>query len=148
MYYPGRGLIILRLHLRMSFYGGTGVIRVVNIAGCWETAVKEMNAWIKNSGLYAAGGLKGTITDLRGAEAWTVTGPEYPDCAEMDSDADTPPPDFTATTLTGIIDDEEDPEGGLAHKSQDEGGGEDEDEDGEEVKHGNNKGDEEEEEGS
>ena len=53
----------------MSFYGGTGVIRVVNIAGCWETAVKEMNAWIKNSGLYAAGGLKGTITDLRGAEA-------------------------------------------------------------------------------
>ena len=148
MYYPGRGLIILRLHLRMSFYGGTGVIRVVNIAGCWETAVKEMNAWIKNSGLYAAGGLKGTITDLRGAEAWTVTGPEYPDCAEMDSDADTPPPDFTATTLTGIIDDEEeDPEGGLAHKSQDEGEGEDEDEDGEEVKHGNYKGNEEEEEG-
>ena len=103
MYYPGRGLIILRLHLRMSFYGGTGVIRVVNIAGCWETAVKEMNAWIKNSGLYAAGGLKGTITDLRGAEAWTVTGPECPDCAEMDSDADTPPPDFTATTLPALL---------------------------------------------
>ena len=40
-----------------------------------------------------------------------MTGPECPDCAEMDSDADTPPPDFTATTLTGIIDDEEDPEG-------------------------------------
>jgi hypothetical protein len=59
MHYPGRGLIILRLHLRMSFYGGTGVIHVVNIAGCWETGVKEMNAWIKNSGLYAAGGLKG-----------------------------------------------------------------------------------------
>ena len=138
MYYPGRGLIMLRLHLRMSFYGGTGVIRVVNIAGCWETAVKEMDAWIKNSGLYAAGGLKGTITDLRGAEAWTAAGPECPDCAEMDSDADTPPPDFTATTLTtGITDDEEDPEEGLAHKSQDEGGGEDEDEDGEEVKHGN-----------
>jgi hypothetical protein len=65
----------------------------------------------------------------------------------MDSDADTSPPDFTATTLTGIIDDEEDPEGGLARKSQDEGGGEDEDEDGEEVKHGNYKGDEEEKEG-
>ena len=76
-----------------------------------------------------------------------MTGPECPDCAEMDSDADTSPPDFTATTLTGIIDDEEDPEGGLAHKSQDEGGGEDEDEDGEEAKHGNYKGDEEEEEG-
>ena len=43
----------------MSFYGGTGVIHVVNIAGCWETGVKEMNAWIKNSGLYAAGGVKG-----------------------------------------------------------------------------------------
>ena len=63
-----------------------------------------------------------------------MTGPECPDCAEMDSDADTSPPDVTATTLTGIIDDEEDPEGSLAHKSQDEGGGEDEDEDGEEVK--------------
>jgi hypothetical protein len=92
MYYPGRGLIMLRLHLRMSFYGGTGVIRVVNIAGCWETAEKEMNSWIKNGGLYAAGGLKGAITNLRGA-----------DCAEMDSDADTPPPDFTATTLPTLL---------------------------------------------
>ena len=95
---------MLRLHLRMSFYGGTGVIRVVNIAGCWETAEKEMNSWIKNGGLYAAGGLKGTITDLRGAaEAWTVTGPECPDCADMDSDANPPPPDFTATTLPTLL---------------------------------------------
>jgi len=58
MYYTGRGLIMMRLHLRMSFYGGTGVIRVVNIAGCWETAEKDMGAWIKKGGLYAAGGLK------------------------------------------------------------------------------------------
>ena len=49
-----------------------------------------------------------------------MTGPECPDCAEMDSDADTSPPDFTATTLTGIIDDEEDPEGAwlASHKTR------------------------------
>jgi len=49
-----------------------------------------------------------------------MTGPECPDCADMDSDADPPPPDFTATTLPGIIDDKEDPEGAwhTSHKTR------------------------------
>jgi transposase len=131
MYYPGRDLTVLRLHLRMGFYGGTDANNTtwdeVNIAGAWETAEKEMNAWIKKDIEYVADGLTGTITDLRGAEAWTSTGPECLDCADMDLDADPPPPDVTATTLPDMSDEQEDPEGEEGELgSQDEGEGEDE----------------------
>jgi len=117
--------------LRLGFYGGTDANNTtwdeVNIAGAWETAEKEMNAWIKKDIEYVADGLTGTITDLRGAEAWTSTGPECLDCADMDLDADPPPPDVTATTLPDMSDEQEDPEGEEGELgSQDEGEGEDE----------------------
>ena len=131
MYYPGRDLTVLRLHLRLGFYGGTDANNTtwgeVNIAGVWETAEREMNAWIKKDIEYVADGLTGTITDLRGAEAWTSTGPECLDCADMDVDADPPPPDITTTTLPDMSDEQEDSEGEEGELgSQDEGEGEDE----------------------
>ena len=60
--------------MRLGFYSGDNEYEKpwgeVNVAGCWEKAKREMNAWLSKGRLHVEYGLSGTISDLKGAEAW------------------------------------------------------------------------------
>ena len=80
LYEVGRGKMATRRHLRRGWYGGKGKstarFAACNVKGCWQTAEREMNAWIAQDKKYTAGrGVEGKLGGLLGAERWTSTGP-------------------------------------------------------------------------
>ena len=108
MYEPGRNLAQTRLHLRMGFYGGTDthgrVWPLVDIAGCYAKAEGEMNRWIAADKSHVADGLHGTITDLKGAGAWTSTPEDCLNITGMEVPVESP---VEVVALTPEYEDEE-----------------------------------------
>jgi hypothetical protein len=123
MYFPGRTLAVTRLHLRMGFYGGDDgqgtVWKVVDVAGCWRKAEREMNRWIAADLAHVADGLHGTITDLQGWEAWTSSSATCLNIQDMDVEADPGPveagalADVDAADEHDFSDDDEEEDGEL-----------------------------------
>jgi len=77
LYKPKRTLNSTRRHLRRGWYGGKGKgsprFEKCNVRGCWETAEREMNAWIGKDRTYNENGVEGSLQELVGAERWTRT---------------------------------------------------------------------------
>lgn len=111
MYFVGRKLIDTRLHLRIGFYGGLGpragvTWARIKVAGCWTTAMTEMNKWIDVDTTHVgAKGLSGTITDLAGAANWATSDESCLDITDMHCAADPAPVD-AAVLQVGPADEE------------------------------------------
>jgi hypothetical protein len=78
LYKAGRNLERTRRHLRRGWYGGKGKgtqrFAACNVRGCWETAEREMNAWIAKDKAHTEDqGVEGKLGELLGAERWTKT---------------------------------------------------------------------------
>ena len=107
----------------MGFYGGTDTraseswLRV-DVAGCWATAMKEMNRWIAADKDHVDGGLTGTIMALGNVDKWTTSDANCLDVADMDC-APAPAP-LDATVLQVGPADEEAPDHDEESSSDDE----------------------------
>lgn len=91
LYYKGRTLLDTRSHLRRGFYGGDSQVRgsswsEADIAGCWNTALKEMNSWISQDLDHVADGLSGDLMNLVGVENWTASDSSCLDIKDMELD--------------------------------------------------------------
>ena len=79
--------MLTRDHLRTGFYGGQGhgsnVFKVIDIAGCWCTALSEINAWIAKDIEHEEDGLTGDLINLGGVRKWTSTPEDCLDCKDM-----------------------------------------------------------------
>ena len=56
--------------------------------GCWETAEREINAWIGKDKVHNRDGVEGTSRDLLGADLWTETDENCCDIDDMEDDLD------------------------------------------------------------
>ena len=81
--------------LRVGFYGGTigtghhkHTYEKANVAGCWETAKKELNLWISKDAAHNQNGLTGTLDNLGGVSHWTKTADDCLDIQDMDLEVD------------------------------------------------------------
>ena len=81
--------------LRVGFYGGTigtghhkHTYEKANVAGCWETAKKELNLWISKDAAHNQNGLTGTLDNLGGVSHWTQTADDCLDIQDMDLEVD------------------------------------------------------------
>jgi hypothetical protein len=93
MCFKGRDLATTRAHLRIGWYGGSGRGRTFekcNVRGCWETALRETQAWIdKNLNYTAQRGISGVLgEDLANVANWTRTDATFLDIKDMDIEED------------------------------------------------------------
>jgi transposase len=77
--------------LRVGFYGGTigdgfhkHTWSKTNVAGCWETAKKELNKWIQRDSEYNDDGLTGSLENLGNIDKWTETADDCLDIGDID----------------------------------------------------------------
>ena len=93
MYFKGRDLATTRAHLRIEWYGGSGRGRTFekcNVRGCWETALREMQAWIdKDLHHTAQRGISGVLGEgLANVANWTSSDATCLDIKDMDIEED------------------------------------------------------------
>jgi len=93
MYFKKRDLGTTREHLRIGWYGGSGRGRTFekcNVKGCWETALREMQAWIdKDMHHTAQRGLSGARgAGLANVENWTSSDENCLQIDDMDIEED------------------------------------------------------------
>ena len=93
MYFKGRDLATTRAHLRIGWYGGSGRGRTFekcNVKGCWETALREMQAWIdKDLHHTAQRGISGVLGEgLANVANWTSSDATCLDIKDMDIEED------------------------------------------------------------
>jgi hypothetical protein len=93
MYFKGRDLATTRAHLRIGWYGGSGRGRTFekcNVKGCWETALREMQAWIDKDLHYTAQrGISGVLGEgLANVANWTRSDATCLDIKDMDIEED------------------------------------------------------------
>jgi hypothetical protein len=93
MYFKGRDLATTRAHLRIGWYGGSGHGRTFekcNVRGCWETALREMQAWIDKDLHYTAQrGISGVLgVGLANVANWTSSDATCFDIKDMDIEED------------------------------------------------------------
>ena len=85
-------MITTQRHLRRGWYGGKGKgsqrFKRCNVRGCWETAEREINAWIGKDKVYNRDGVEGTLRDFVGVDLWTETDENCCDIDDMDDDLD------------------------------------------------------------
>ena len=79
----------------------------MNVAGCWLTAKKHINAWITKDCDHVADGLSGSIDDLKGADAWTQTPPTCLNITGMDVNEDPRPVDVVGAVEVDPANDHE-----------------------------------------
>jgi transposase len=77
--------------LRIGFYGGTigtgfhrHVWQPTNVAGCWETAKREINRWISMGAEYNDNGITGDLDDFQNIGSGTATGETCLDIDDID----------------------------------------------------------------
>ena len=88
LYFKGRDLATTRAHLRIGWYGGGGRGRTFekcNVRGCWETALREMQAWIDKDLHRTA---QRDISGLENVENWTSSDATCLDIKDMDIEED------------------------------------------------------------
>ena len=94
-YYGTRTMKQVQEELRIGWYGGTlglghqkRTYLKADIAGCWRTALKEINKWLSKDSEHNPNGLTGTIdadgSGLVGVAHWTETGESELDIQEED----------------------------------------------------------------
>lgn len=87
LYRSKRTLKQTKEHLRTGFYGGAGhgthVFEPLDIAGCWASALREINAWIARDKTYEVDGLSGDLCNLVGMGKWTLTAEDCLDIKDM-----------------------------------------------------------------
>ena len=92
LYKKGRSMNTTQRHLRRDWYGGKGKgsqrFKRCNVRGCWETAEREINAWIGKDKVHNKDGVEGTLRDLVGADLWTETDENCCDIDDMEDDFD------------------------------------------------------------
>ena len=92
LYKKGRTLITTQRHLHRGTYEGKGKggqrFKRCNVRGYWETAEREINAWIGKDKVYNRDGVEGTLRDFVGVDLWTETDENCCDIDDMDDDLD------------------------------------------------------------
>ena len=77
LYKPGRTMKETKEHLRRGWYGGVGSADEVwaecNVAGCWRTAMGEIDQWIAKDNVVNPGqGVTGNLANLGGVQEWMM----------------------------------------------------------------------------